>query len=147
LPWWIGIIKAVISNDISVMIRKLYGQLQADADAGTQPPVQMGSPELLKVIDPSCIAEQNAWPDTLILHLPGPQSALPSRGITIPPYGGEQAIMPSVLIKHVPPGGGQTIFPSRSLTQGFFSSFDQAVTFNKSIMIKLITAIRVTLLM
>jgi len=58
----------------NLLIRELYGQLQADADAGTQSPVQTGSPEILKVIDPPCSAEQNACPNALFLHCPGPQS-------------------------------------------------------------------------
>jgi len=128
-------------------MRKLYGQLQADADACTQPPVQMGSPELLNVIDPSCTAEQNTRPKTLIPHSPGPQSASPWRVITIPPYGGEQAITPLALDKHLPPGGGQTVFPLTLLTQGFCCSLDQEGTVNKGIMLRLIRDIRAALFM
>jgi hypothetical protein len=130
----------------NLLIRELYGQLQADADAGTQPPVQTGSPELLIVTDPPCSAEQNACPNALIMHFPGPQSIWPLPFFTIPPYGGEQAILPDESIRQVPPCGGQAVFPFILRTQRFFSS-DQAVTVNKSVTKKMITDIRATFLM
>jgi len=128
-------------------MRKPYGQLQLDADAGTQPPVQMGWPEMLNVSAPSCTAEQKARPKALIPHSPGPQRASPWRVNTIPPYGGEQAITPLALVKHLPPGGGQTVFPLTLLTQGFCCSLDQDVAVNKGITIRLIVAIRAALFM
>jgi hypothetical protein len=128
-----------------MLIQELYGQLQADADACTQPPVQMCSTELVMVTDPPCSAEQNACPDESIMHFPGPQSIWPSRFFTIPPYGGEQAILPSMFFRQVPPCGGQAIFPSILRTQGLFSS-DQAVTVNKSVTKKMITDIRAAFL-
>jgi hypothetical protein len=129
------------------MMQKHYGQLQADADAGTQPPVQAGSPELVKVIDPSGTAEQNARPKALIWHSPGPQSALPSRVMTMPPCGGEQAMSPNALTKHRPPGGGQATLPSRLRTQGFLPSFAQVPRVNMNMMTILITALKASLLM
>ena len=76
-----------------------------------QPPVQTGSPKALIVADPYISAEQNACPNVLIIHFPGPQRIRPSRVLTMPPNGGEQAISPVVAIRQVPPGGGQTTFP------------------------------------
>lgn len=45
--------RRAVSTDISAMMRQFYGRMQADADAGIQPPVQMGFPRVSKVIDPS----------------------------------------------------------------------------------------------
>ncbi len=52
------------------MICQVYGQLQASALAGTQFPVQTGSPKAVTVADPSLSDEQNAFPNALILHFP-----------------------------------------------------------------------------
>ena len=50
---------------VNMLIQEFYGQLQADADAATQPPVQTGSPEMFMVSDPPCSAEQNACPNAV----------------------------------------------------------------------------------
>lgn len=66
-------------------IEGLYGQIQASADASTQWPVQTGSPEMLMATDPFSSEEQNACPNALIMHIPGPHSIWPSAVLTIPP--------------------------------------------------------------
>jgi hypothetical protein len=92
-------------------IGEVYGQLHASADAGMQPPVQTGSPNAVMVADPYISAEQNACPNAVIRHFPGPHSILPSKVFTMPPKGGEQAISPVRVIRQVPPDGGQTTLP------------------------------------
>ncbi len=63
---------------ISGEIERIQGQLQASSVAGIQPPVQTGSPKALMVADPYISAEQNACPNALIMHFPGPHSIFPS---------------------------------------------------------------------
>jgi hypothetical protein len=40
--------RRAVSTDISAMVRQFYGRMQADADAGIQPPVQMILPKSVK---------------------------------------------------------------------------------------------------
>ena len=50
------------------------GQMQASAAVGTHSPVHTGSPMASMVTDPCITEEQNAWPNALFMHFPGPHS-------------------------------------------------------------------------